>query len=177
LDKSAEKGVSVEWNKADCRDFRFNKRFNLILFPFNAIAYLHDLESVEACLSCVKEHLTNRGRFIIDFLNPRLDILTRDPSQRYPVAEYPDLDGKGTVVIAENHIYDAATQISRIKYYYKIGEKAAEFVEEVNMRMFYPQELDALLHYNGFTIEARFGNCDETLFTSSSPKQVLVCYR
>jgi SAM-dependent methyltransferase len=173
--KAKEKGVTVEWAKADCRNFKLDRKFNLIFFPFNSIAHLHDLESIKSCFSCVKMHLKDEGRFIIDIFNPRLDILIRDLSMRYPVAEYPDPKGKGTVVIAENNLYDTATQINRIKWYYKIGSEP-EVVKELNMRIFYPQEIDALLHYNGFKIEDKFGDYDETPFTSTSPKQVIVCY-
>ena len=174
--KSAVKGIDVEWIRADCRNFKLNKKFNLIILPFNSIAHLHDLESIEACFSCVKEHLTNEGRFVIDVFNPRLDILTRDPNRRYPVAQYSDPDGKGEVVITENNIYEPATQINRTKWYFKIGSQTEESVEELNMRIFYPQELDALLLYNGFTIEAKFGNYGEMSFVSASPKQLIVCH-
>ncbi|RKX41844.1 MAG: class I SAM-dependent methyltransferase [Thermotogae bacterium] len=173
--KATMKGVDVEWVKADCRGFKLDKKFKLVFFPFNSIAHLHDLESIESCFLCVKAHLEDDGRFIIDVFNPRLDILMRDPSKRYPVAEYPDPDGRGTVVITENNTYDAASQINRIKWYYKMGDQAEEIVEELNMRIFYPQELDALLHYNGFTIESKFGNYDESPFVSTSPKQLIVC--
>lgn len=174
--KSAVEGIDVEWIRADCRNFKLNKKFNLIILPFNSIAHLHDLESIEACFSCVKEHLTNEGRFVIDVFNPRLDILTRDPDRRYPVAQYFDPDGKGEVVITENNIYEPATQINRTKWYFKIGRQTEERVEELNMRIFYPQELDALLLYNGFTIEAKFGNYGEMSFVSASPKQLIVCH-
>lgn len=173
--KAKEKGVTVEWVKADCRNFKLDRKFNIIFFPFNSIAHLHDLESIKSCFSCVKMHLKDEGRFIIDIFNPRLDILTRDSSMRYPVAEYPDPNGKGTVVITENNLYDTATQINRIKWYYKIGSEP-EVVKELNMRIFYPQEIDALLHYNGFKIEDKFGDYDEKPFTSTSTKQVIVCY-
>ncbi len=42
------------------------------------------------------------------------------------------------------------------------------------MRIFFPQELDALLHYNGFEIETKFGNYDETPFKTSSPIQLVI---
>lgn len=118
-------------------------------------------------------HLRNEGRFVIDMFNPCLDILTRNPSKHYPVTEYPDPDGKGNVVITENNIYDAPTQINRIKWYYKIGSQAEEVVEEMNMRIFYPQELDALLYYNGFIIEEKFGDYNMDTFMSSSKKQLI----
>ncbi|MCK4637411.1 MAG: class I SAM-dependent methyltransferase [Methanomicrobia archaeon] len=174
--KAAKKGVNVEWIKADCRNFKLNKKFNLIFFPFNSITHLHDLKSLEACFSCVKEHLTHKGRFVIDVFNPHLDILMRDPSRRYQISQYSDPDGKGTVIITENNIYDTATQINRIKWYYSIGKEKDKFVVENNMRILFPQELDALLLYNGFTIETKFGNYDETPFDSASPKQLVVCY-
>jgi len=172
--KAKEKRVKVEWVKADCRDFNLHKKFNLIIFPFNSIAYLHNLQSIERCFNCVKNHLRKQGGFIIDFFNPRLDLLFRDSSKRYPLIQYPDPDGKGTVVVTESTFYDSATQINKVKNYYKIGD-SEEFIEELNMRIFYPQELDALLHYNGFTIESKFGNYDELPFISSSPKQLIVC--
>ena len=47
--KTKEKEVDIEWIKADCRNFHLNKKFNLIVFPFNTIAILHDLKSIDSC--------------------------------------------------------------------------------------------------------------------------------
>jgi SAM-dependent methyltransferase len=173
--KATAKGVQVDWVRADCRSYQLHKHFAFVFFPFNSITHVHDLESFEACFTCVREHLADSGRFVIDVFNPRLDILNRNPAGRYPVAQYPDPDGRGTVVITENNIYDTASQINRILWHYNIGEGLEEFVVENNMRILYPQELDALLLYNGFTIEAKYGNYDETPFDSTSPKQLVVC--
>ena len=172
--KAKDKEVAIEWIKDDCRNFQLNKKFNLIIFPFNTLAMLHDLKSIESCFSCVRNHLNDNGRFIIDFFNPRLDILTKDPNERDVIAKYPDPDGQGKILVAESHFYDAASQISRVKNYFMIGDRE-EGVVDFNMRIFYPQELDALIRYNGFTNEAKYGNYDETPFVSESPKQLIVC--
>jgi SAM-dependent methyltransferase len=172
--KANEIGVNVEWVKADCRDFRFEKKFNLIIFPFSSIAHLHDLVSINRCFSCVKEHLTDEGMFIIDYFNPRLDYLLRDPKEQRSIVSYPDPDGRGIVEILETNIYDAANQINRIKWVFKIGE-SKEIEKKLYMRIFYPKELDALLELNGFEIMAKYGNSDESSFESISPKQILVC--
>ena len=172
-EKAENRGVEVDWVKADCRDFQLNKKFNLIIFPFNAIAHLHDLESINACFSRVKEHLTDNGRFIVDFFNPRLDYLLRDPDKRRPIVQYPDPDGKGTVEIEEVNVYDVATQVNLVKWYYKIEDK--EEIMELNMRIFYPRELDALLTLNGLEIKEKHGNFDEAPFKSDSPKQLVIC--
>jgi SAM-dependent methyltransferase len=174
--KAASERLEVEWINADCRDFELSKKFNLIFLPFNSIAHLHDLESIEACLGCVRKHLTAKGRFVIDIFNPRLDILIRDAGERYPAGEYPDPDGRGDVVITESNAYDAGAQVNRIKWYFRIGDGGTEFVKDLNMRIFFPQELDALLRYNGFMIEAKYGDFDESPFGSASAKQIPVCF-
>lgn len=172
-EKATAKELDIEWIHADCRDFHLNQKFNLIFFPFNSMLHLHDRESLEACFSCVKKHLTETGRFIIDVFNPRLDILIRDPNHRYYVAEYPDPYGNGTVIITENNQYDTDQQINYVKWYYKIGD-APEIVRELNMRILYPQELDTLLYYNGFKIEQKYENFDQTPFTTTSGKQLII---
>jgi len=171
--KAAQRGIAVDWVPGDCRKLDLGRTFNLIFFPFNSIAHLHDPESIEACFTGVREHLSDDGRFIVDIFNPRLDILLRDASERYPVAEYPDPDGAGVVLITENNVYDAATQVNHIKWYYRVGNHGEERVAELNMRVFFPQELDALFRANGFEIEAKYGDFDESPFESNSPKQII----
>lgn len=173
--KSLAEQVDVEWVYADCRDFDLDKPFGLIIFPFNAMSHLCNLKDVESCLYRVQRHVKPNGRFIVDIFNPRPDILSRDPTKPYPHATYPDASGK-VVEVTENYAYDDATQISRIKLNYKIGGQT-EKVAELNMRIFYPQEIDALLKYNGFAIESKFGDFHENAFKSGSPKQIIICYQ
>ncbi len=122
----------------------------------------------------MKEHLTEKGRFIIDYFNPRLDYLLRDPSEQRSIASYPDPDGKGTVEIFETNVYDSKNQINRIKWTFKIGDSKV-FEKELNMRIFYPKELDALVRLNGFEIDEKYGNFDDLSFESDSPKQIMIC--
>jgi SAM-dependent methyltransferase len=174
--KSEAAGVSIDWIHADCRQFDLKKKFRTILFPFTALAHLLDLESVEACFACVRKHLTNQGVFILDYFNPRLEFLVRDPEKRYPAAEYPHPDGKGQVVITENNRYDPIRQINHVKWYYEIEGRADELVEDLDMRIFFPQELDALLRYNGFMIDAKYGDYDEGVFQEESRRELIVCH-
>ncbi len=166
--------VQIEWVEADCRQFALGRKFPLILFPFNAIAHIHDRESHEALFDRVREHLTPEGRFVFSWFNPNPDFLYRDPDKRYPNMEFDDPHGRGKVVITESNVYDSATQINHIVWYYKIGD-AEEYARELNMRMLFPQELDALLHHNGFELEAKYGDFDESPFESSSRQQVCIC--
>ncbi|MCH8989816.1 MAG: class I SAM-dependent methyltransferase [Chloroflexi bacterium] len=173
--KSASQGIDVEWVQADVRHFELGTTFPLIIFPFRSIAALLTAKDLEACLSCVKKHLKVGGRFIIDAFNPDLDILSHSPEDRYPFAEYPDPQGKGTIVVTHSNVYDAASQINRIELFFKLPSQTEEETEELNLRMYFPQELNALLEYNGFIIEDKFGDYEKTPFASSAKLQLLVC--
>jgi SAM-dependent methyltransferase len=175
-EKAREQGVEVRWIEGDCRDFDLGERFGCIILAFNALSHLHELEEIDGCFSCVRRHLLPRGRFILVTFNPRLEILLRDPDERFPVCEYPDPDGRGRVVVTESNRYDRATQVNRIRWHYAVGG-VEESVRELNMRIFFPQELDALLKHNGLVITAKYGDVDGSPFSSDSPQQLVVCAR
>ncbi len=172
-ENARKKKLSIKWIRDDVRTFNLKRKFSLIIFPFNSIAHLHDLESIDSCFTRVRKHLKNNGRFIIDMFNPDLIRLIRNPKKRFPVVKYPDPDSKATVVITENNSYDAAKQINYITWHYKIGKK--EYSYALNMRIFFPQELDALLIHNGFAIEAKYGNFQYSKFKPKSEKQIMIC--
>ncbi len=169
--KSAELNLGVDWVSADARSFRLNRCFNLIFFPFNSICHIHDLEDIGSMLASVRSHLTPSGRFVVAMFVPNPRYLYRDPSQRYPVSRFPHRAG-GDVVITENNVYDPATQINRIQWYYRIPGVPEEISVKNNMRMFYPKEFQALLHYNGFRIENIFGDYSRSPFGETSGMQI-----
>ncbi len=173
--KSASQGIDVEWVQADVRHFELGTTYSLIIVPFRSIAAILTATDLGACLSCVKKHLEPDGRFIIDAFNPDLDILRHSPEERYPFAEYPDPEGDGTIAVTYSNLYDVASQINRMKLFFKLPSQTEEVIEELNLRMYFPRELDALLESNGFIIEDKFGDYEETPFISSARLQLLVC--
>ena len=173
--KSSEENVEIEWVKADMRDFDLGKAFSLIILPANALCHLLDLSDFEACLASVRRHLTHDGRFVINVFVPKMELLINKPGERFPFSEYDDPDGQGRIVVTESYVYEPDTQIRRIKTFYSIPGKDKEVEGELNMRMYFPQELDALIKYNGFVIDDKFGDYDQAAFNSRAGKQLIVC--
>lgn len=171
--KAQERGVEISYLLADCRNFSLQERFKTILFPFNSIALLHHYQDLEACLGCVREHLLTGGVFIISLFNPSLTILSRDPEVYYPHATYDDPLGGGEVVVRERTYYDRKRQILYTKLHYRLGQK--EWEEDLSLRIYYPEELLALLHYNGFLLLKRYGDFHRSPFKSTSSQQILIC--
>ena len=176
-EKAAAQKLKVKWVRGDVCEFELQQKFPLIIFPFSTIGVLLKTADLEACLACVKRHLKKGGRFVIDALNPKMDLLIRNPQDRFPHSQFPDPGGAGVVTITESSFYDCATQVSRVTLYFKFPGQTDEAVDELSIRMYYPQELEALLNYNGFRVNAKFGDFDETLFASTSTRQIIICAR
>lgn len=172
--KARLEGVKVALLQSDCRRFALKASFRLVLFPFNAIVHLLDRESLEACLACVRRHLAPDGRFVLDTFNPDLSFLVRSPADRFPLVEYDDPHGRGRVVVTEQSSYDRASQLNHVVWRYEIGGVPDARVACFTMRLLFPQELDALLWYNGFEVEHKYGDYRMEPFSSSSRKQLVV---
>ena len=79
-----------------------------------------------------------------------------------------------TVAVSETVSYDATTQVPHALWHYQMEGEPAE-VRSLDLRTFFPQELEALLSLSGFTIEAKYGGFDKPLFSSAFRQQVIVC--
>jgi SAM-dependent methyltransferase len=173
--KAAEQQVDVEWVTADMQDFDLGETFSLVIIPANTLGHLLTLSDFEGCMRSVRRHLAPDGRFVIDYFVPKMALLLDKPGERSPFAEYFDPDANGQVVVTESYVYEPDTQIKRITTYHAIPGRDAESVGALDIRMYYPQELDALLRYNGFVIDAKYGSYEQGAFSSSSEKQLIVC--
>jgi SAM-dependent methyltransferase len=171
--KSDALGLSINWVQADCRDFHLGQKFNLIFYPFNSIQHLLDLGDLEACLACVKEHLAPTGKFIVDIFNPSLGKLLTDHSQITEITQYPAPDGNGVIKVLESHSYRRDSQILEVLWHYRREDGRTETIP-ASMRVIFPQELDAILGYNGLGLEEKLGDYDGSPFRADSPKQLAI---
>lgn len=174
LDRARQRaaGAPAAFVLADMRAFDLGQRFDLIFISINSICHLLARGDVEACLRCVRRHLQPAGRFVVDVFNPSLTLLAREASRWHEVGEYDTPDG-GRVRLTEQTRYDRATQINHLTWRYEFDD--GRHVEHtLTMRQFFPQELDALLAYNGFAIEDKYGGYGERDFHTGSNQQLIV---
>jgi len=71
-------------------------------------------------------------------------------NQLKEIAEYTTNDGR-KVLIKQIMRYENKTQINRIEWHYFINDKF-DYIQNLDMRMFFPQELDSYLKWTGFNI-------------------------
>ena len=173
--RSADIGVAVDWVQGDMRAFDLGTTFSLVILAANSLGHLLDRASLEGCLAAVRRHLAPNGRFVIDVFVPDLRLLTQAPDRRSPFAEYDDPDGAGRVVVTSTNRYEPDTQINRITTYHRLPGRDDEIVGALDLRMYFPQELDALLAYNGLPVEAKYADYDRRPFGSEATKQLITC--
>ena len=170
--KAAGAGLEIEFIEADIRTLDLQKKYDLVFIPFNSIHHLYKNEDLFQAFEGVKNHLKKEGVFLLDCFNPDIQYLAESENGQRLTAEYTTCDER-KVLIKQTMRYEKATQINRIKWHYWIN---GEFhsVQNMDMRLFFPQELDSYLQWAGFEIVHKFGSFEEEVFNESSEKQIYV---
>lgn len=139
----------VRLHQDDMRTARLGRRFPLVIAPFNAFLHLYDRRDVEAFLAGVREHLTDDGRFVFDFSVPQPEDLCRKPERGYPAPALCHPETGETVKYQERFEYDPLRQLLLVRMEFS-PERAQSFTVPLTHRQYFPREMEALLHYNGF---------------------------
>ncbi len=172
--KARDEEVEVGWHRQDMRRLRLARRkFRLIFIPFNSLQNTYPIADLEKVLAGVRKHLAPRGVFAFDVFNPSVHFMVRGETPRKDCYRFRLEDGR-RVRISEVCRYDAAGQVNRVQWRLRI-DNGPERVQRLDMRCFFPLEMDALLRYNGFRVVAKYGDFRRRPFTSASRKQVYVC--
>ena len=129
-------------------------------------------EDLFEALNTVKKHLKDNGLFLLDCFNPNIQYIVENEREQHVMAEYTTNDGR-SVLIRQSMHYESASQINRIKWQYFI-DGAFHSVQNMDMRLFFPQELNSYLHQAGFNVVHKFGDFTECEFNDNSEKQIYI---
>lgn len=170
--KASQTGLKINFIEADIRTLDLQEKFDLIFLPFNSIHHLYKNEDLFETFKVVQNHLKEKGLFLLDCFNPTIQYIVEKERQQQVIGEYTTQDGK-KVLIKQNMHYESATQINRIKWHYFIDGKFHS-TQHMDMRLFFPQELDSYFKQAGFNVIHKFGDFTEEAFHNDSEKQIYV---
>ena len=170
--KASEAGLKIEFIEADIRTLDLQNKYDLIFIPFNSIHHLYLNEDLFKAFNTVKKHLKTGGRFLLDCFNPNIQYIVESEKVQAVIAEYTTNDGR-KVLIKQSMHYESASQINRIKWQYFIDDKFHS-IQNMDMRLFFPQELNSYLKQIGFNIIHKFGDFTGGDFDDSSEKQIYI---
>ena len=178
-------GLPTRWIVDDARTFDLCEQFRLIFLTGNAFqAFLTNTDQ-ETLLQRVYAHLHDEGLFAFETRNPIFShsqipeglfvpLETNEEEQDWS----PFIDTSGREVrVSRTYVYDHVAQIhhwTTYKRWYE-GEEERTKITRIALRYTFPQELTALLYYNGFSIERQYGDWSLEPLTPNSPSIISVC--
>jgi SAM-dependent methyltransferase len=173
--KSKAPTVTVQWIVGDVRDFSIDRRFRLIFESGATFQHMLTRADQEKMFACVREHLEPDGRFVVGTIFPQLDLLKDEDEQDW--FKYNDAKGREIAVSGKQH-YDPVSQIKTETAYRCWKDANGQEVVKgapLSLRYTFPQEMEALLHYNGFEVLERYGDWDKSSVTNESDHLIYVC--
>lgn len=170
--------LSVSWIQADARSFRLGRKFDLIFESGAMFQHLLERSDQEQMLACVREHLTDNGKFVVT-----LPIHTEDwmvtVAEEQPWFSYTTPAGSEVKVSGTQH-YDPVRQVKLETAYRRWHDRDGNQIVKVaplSLRQTLPDEMKSLLHENGFTLAQCYGDWQQTPFTGESTLLICVCQK
>ena len=182
LARRKSEALKIHWVLGDILTLDLRARFRLITLTGNAFQEFLTRADQERLLDTVRRHLAPDGVFAFETRFPRASelltpaALTGDWSEETIWRRHLDARGE-TVTVSTAQRHDALRQTVEYVIFRRWDEGGrAEVREETStLRLVYPQEMDALLHYNGVAIRDAYGDWDRRPLASESPRMIYVC--
>ena len=170
--------LPIQWITADARSFRLERSFRLIFETGSVFQHILTRPDQEAFLARVREHLEDEGRFVVSLMFPHLNNLTNVETEKEWFT-YKNQNGQ-EVQVSGTECYDPIRQVMLETAYRRWtddnGQECLK-VAPLSLRYIFPQEMEALLHYNGFRLLERFGNWDSSQVTDKSRRLIYICQK
>lgn len=168
--------IPIEFKVSDCRTFELDQRFQMVFMTGNSFQALLTRVDQEMLLQSVRKHLSSNGIFAFDTRFPSLAELSKTSTEEEYWHTY--INSKGlSVSVSGCHIYDPINQIAEYTTFRRWLENDQPKMRKtkISIRYTFPLEMEALLYYNGFKIEQRFGNWDRTILKANDEKMIYLC--
>ena len=173
--KAAAQGLNVRCVEADARSFDLGTKYHFILLTGNAFQAFLKRQDQEALLASVRRHLAPNGIFAFETRNPSGHDLTDQPEEEFDQS-YTSVEGH-QVSVSFTQAYDPIAQVMFWTSYRRWNDGGRDRTNETHIacRFTHPQELGALLHYNGFELIEQYGNWNKEALSASSPSIISIC--
>jgi SAM-dependent methyltransferase len=160
----------VEVLHGDFRTLRLGRRFDVVLWPFNALHHCRDDAQLDASLQTIRAHLAPGGVVGLDAYLPDLELYDRDPQERFEERHLIDPSRGEAIHSWEQGWYDHDTRIHHVVYHYASASGLRK--AHLTFRMWTLDELRQALSRNGFVLEHEAEDFRSSPLTADSLKYV-----
>jgi len=173
----AERITLVQGNAAD---FAFAQQFSLIIMPNRVFQLLTEDADAKACLECVRRHLADEGRFIINAYNvtkAREENFMRGAAETVIYDTIHKENGARVIFKERTERTDVFNRLRRGIGTYEVtwpDGRQETFTEHHLMKYYYETQLRELVTTAGFTIKEHHGFYDKKI-RKEAPEIIYVC--
>jgi SAM-dependent methyltransferase len=159
--------------RADMRDFDLSETFRLVTVPFRPFQHLLTTDDQLRCLACLRRHVDDGGRLILDVFNPGLHLLSAD-NVGEEIGEEPEFtlaDGSRVVRTYRTTSRDLFDQTIGVEFIYHVTRQDGSeerLVDAFPLRYLFRFELEHLLVRAGFRLESLYGGFDKKPYGSTA---------
>jgi SAM-dependent methyltransferase len=172
----------VELVQADMRAFELGRQFTLATLPFRPFQHLITVKEQLECLMCIRRHLIEGGRLVLDLFNPSLEALA-NRQEGQEVGDEPEFstpDGRRVVRRHRTVAHDRFTQVSEVELIYYVTHpdgREERLVHAFPMRYLFRFEVEHLLVRCGFDVEQLYADFDKGAYGSRYPGELIFVAR
>jgi ubiquinone/menaquinone biosynthesis C-methylase UbiE len=172
-----DKTTLVHGNMAD---FRFDKKFALVIAPFRAFQALTNDDDIASALRCIRAHLADNGVFIVNVFKP-FAVLSEENWCREERVQWERRDERtGNHVVKKDGAdrIDVQNQVIYAHLAYEVTQpngRTERHLEPLSLRYYYEDQLAALVTNAGFGIRERFGWYDKRSVAEANRELIFVC--
>jgi len=170
----------VEIIHGNMADFTIGRKFALITAPFRAFQAVTEQKEIEKTLSCVREHLSENGIFIVNVFNPYADPL--DEGWRQPEKLVDEIfDEKTGIRVTRYECRERIDTLNQIIYPYLAYDvtypdgRTERLVEPLQMKYYYSRQLRTEVEKAGLEITEEYSWYDKT--PPGGREIILICRR
>ena len=164
--------------EGDMRRFALGQTFRLVTLPFRPFQHLTTVEEQLACLGCIRRHLAEDGKMILDIFNPKLESLVQ-LNFGQELSEEPEFtmpDGRKVIRRHKVASRDVPNQINYVELIYYVtypDGRQERLVQAFPMRYMFRYEAEHLLARAGFAVEHLYADYDKSPFGSKYPGELI----
>ena len=158
--KLRDRGLTGSVEQADIRQLSLNKRFSLVIIPFNSFSEILSVEDQRCVLGRVRSHLADDGRFICTVHNPVVRLKSVD-SRLHLYHKTTSPDGRVLQLWIQESIDLAVNIVNGVEFFEEYdlhGVMQSRRLLEFRFRVMSKCDFENLARFTGFKVVALYGD-------------------
>lgn len=179
--KAAALGLTPTLHQADMSSFELQRKFALIMIPFNAFIHNMTQDAQIRCLRLCREHLLPGGTLAFDTFFPALEIVGAPQNTRVLEGEMPHPVTGLPMRMYDTRTFDRVKQeqhsLNEIELLAADGTVQTVYRSEVSSRYIYKHEMELLIRVAGFVRWEIFGDFERRPLTRENDAMIVMAWK